>query len=267
MFTLTNRNGDSIQTPYTPEELAAKFVALTKGEHWTFYWMAQAVASAESTPAPMRDMIGFISDLFVMAVGRGLKNPMIRLAHKEHNRRYKLYLSARGTVCLKGGAVAPGTADPIGDEEYIGCILPDGKFLPNRDRRVTAADTAFLAALSTDPVAFFHKCSKDMDRCCYCGKALEDARSKEVGYGMTCAGNWGLPWGKTGSQEVPTFASLWAQAGHSDRRNVRAICQGIRENPADVVSWMALRDCLSEAGWPDNRLPEMPASPRKMARA
>ncbi len=268
MFTLTNeRNGDTIQTPYGPEELASKFAAITKGAHWAFYWMAKLVADAATLTPALRDMIGFISDLFVMAVGRGLKNPMIRLAFKAHNRRYKIYLSARGTVCLKGGNTVPGTADPIGDEEYIGCILPDGKFLPNRDRRMMPADSAFLAALTTDPVAFFHQCSKDMDRCCYCGKALEDARSKEVGYGKTCAGNWGLPWGETGSQEVPTFAGLWANAPTDGRRDIRGICQGIRENPTDAVSWMALRDALTDAGWPDNRLPTMPDAPRKMARA
>jgi hypothetical protein len=267
MFTLTNRNGETVQTPYTPEQLASKFAQLTKGDHWAFFWMAQVVMAAEKVASPMRDMIGFISDLFVIAVGRGLKNPMIRMVFRQHNRRYKLYLSARGTVCLKGGDLLPGTSDPIGDEEYVGCILPDGKFLPNRDRGVTVADKAFLDILAKDPVGFFHQSSKDMDRCCYCGKALEDSRSREAGYGKTCAANWGLPWGESGTQEIPTFASLWAKAPEGDKRSIQGICHAIRQTPTDVVSWMALRDNLSEAGWPDNRLPNMPASPRKMARA
>jgi hypothetical protein len=34
-----------------------------------------------------------------------------------------------------------------------------------------------------------------MDKCCFCNKLLSDERSAAVGYGHTCATNWGLPWG------------------------------------------------------------------------
>lgn len=263
MHTITNsRTGETVQTPYEPAELATRFAAITGGAHWAFYWMARVVMDA-ATACPvavqtMRQMIGFISDSFVLAVGRGLKKPMIRLGFKEVNRRYKVYLSKAGTPCIKGGDTAPGSSDPVGDEEYIGCLC-FGKFLPNKNRPMLASDTLFIDRLSADPVGFFVQCSKDMDRCCYCNLPLEDARSKEAGYGEVCANRWGLPWGKGRTEEIPSFASLWGRADSQGQKDIRGICAAIRKTPGDDVNWLVLRDALTDAGWPENRLPSKPA--------
>lgn len=261
-----DRTNEVIVTKLAPAELAAQFAKLAPQGNWLWFHIAKLVKEAESATPEMRDMIGFISDTFVMAVGRGLKNPMIRLGYRETNRRYKLYLSARGTVCLKGGDVIPGTADPVGDEVYIGCFL-NGKFLPaseygtNRPKPVDPRDQTFVNVLSADPVGTFVKCSKDMDRCCYCNLPLEDSRSKERGYGETCANRWGLPWGTKGrTEEFPSFAELWMRAKTDDKTDIRGLCAGIRANPADSLAWAMLRDKLTDAGWPEARLPEMPKS-------
>lgn len=265
-----DRTGQTVTLPLSHAEIAARFAEIATKDSWLWFHMANEVQHASASPK-LVDMIGFISDLFVIAVGRGLKNPMIRLVVKETSRRYKIYLSARGTVCIKGGDVAPGTSDPVGDEEYIGCLLR-GKFLPanegysNRPKPVAPKDQAFLDSLSADPVGFFAKCSKDMDRCCYCGQPLEDHRSKDVGYGSTCANRWGLPWGGKRTEEVPSFASLWQKATTDNRRDIRGICLGIRQAPQDDLGWAMLRDVLTDAGWPEERLPNKPDDIRKMPR-
>lgn len=275
-YTIRNdRTAEELSTNLTPAELAAEFAKLADRSSWLWFHMLKVVQQHQPARPEMVDMIGFISDSFVMAAGRGLKNPMIRLGVKEDARRYKLYLSARGTICIKGGNVDPGTNDPVGDEEYIGCLM-NGKFLPasdgpsygNRPKPVAPKDQKFIDALTADPVGFFAKCSKDMNRCCYCNQPLEDARSKEVGYGRTCADRWGLPWGEVSKgQEVPSFASLWAKAPAADRMDIRGICQSIRENPKSELNWLVLRDKLEDAGWPENRLPSMPTGRVKMPRA
>ncbi len=258
-FTNT-RSGETVTTDLSLREIAEKFVEVARDNHFCWFWMVKAIQEASSA-SETRDLTEFVSDLFVIAVGRGLKSPMIRLCFKEYSRRYKIKLSKKGNVCLLGGNVHPDTSDPVGEEEYIGIWL-GGKFLSSKFRSLSQADNEFLKNLGADPQGFFAKCSKDMDRCCYCGKQLEDIRSKEVGYGSTCASNWGLPWGgkaKKG-QEVPSFASLWQDAKPDDRRAVRAICRAIRQQPEDDLNWMALRDVLMESGWPDERLPEKPKS-------
>lgn len=252
-----DRSGQTITTSLSNEELALAYAKVAGDSDWLWFWIAKKVESTRAATPAARDMTDFIADLFVIAVGRGLKTPMIRLGNRAANRRYKLYLSKYGTVCVKAGNVAPGTMDPVGDEEYIG-KFKDGRFQGDKFARPSISDLAFIEEMTADPIATFVRASKDMDRCCYCNLPLEDARSKQVGYGAVCATRWGLPWGTGRTEEVPSFATLWGKADAESRKNVRGICLAIRQNPADKVNWLVLRDALSEAGWPDSRLPEQP---------
>lgn len=200
-----------------------------------------------------RKALDFIADSFVVAVGYGLKRPMIRVHYKDQ--RFKLYLSRRGTVCLKSGMLAApsedGSRDPVGDEEYVGCFLR-GDFSPARTgygsdrdrplRPMTEVEREFLARLADDPVAFLAACSKDMCRCCYCAQPLEDPRSKAVGYGETCAKRWGLPWGaKKAGEKVPSFAESYDDTSHK-------LIIALRNNPQDVQGWAVFGDWLEDHG-------------------
>lgn len=260
-----DRTNQEVILPLSPLELASEFAKLTEGRSWLYFYMAKTVEELRTAPG-MRDALAFISDTFVLAVGRGLTNPMIRLGFREYDRRYKIYIARTGTVCIKGGNLVPGTSDPLGDEEYIGCLY-SGRFRANDRRTLLEGDKEFLDRLQKDPVAFFIKCSKDMDRCCYCNRPLEDPRSKDAGYGATCALRWGLPWGnKKGDQNFSSFADLWSRTGVEKRRDIRGLCLAIRTTPRDELPWLALRDALEEAGWPDNRLPSMPKKVVKIPR-
>lgn len=279
-----NRDGRTITTELSKEEILKVFGETAYDDSWLWFWLTQHAERFKPKTPEQRDTgndvssaLTFIADLFVYAIGSGLKNPMIRLHYRD--RRFKIYLSAKGTVCIKTGRIHPETHDPIGDEEYMGCLI-DGRFLIARDRyqdresgrwvdgpvrELSETEQSFLAELQLDPVEFFAKCSKDMDRCCYCGKALEDERSKVVGYGATCAKHWGLSWGKKGrTEEVPSFADCWQRASVTEQVNVRAMCAAVRRTPTDPLAWNALSDALMEAGH-DRRL-KMPETPKRMPR-
>lgn len=255
--TTTYRNdktGATVTTALSREEIAARFAATAGGENWMWYWLAKYVSEREVQPA-RAGLIGFLADSFLYAIGVGAtvrrekgvkqRNPMIRF--QVANRRYKIYLSKRGTLCFKAGAVKPGTSNPVGDEEYIGCLF-EGRFLVNKDRALLAEEQAALDGLTADPVGFLARASKDMDRCCYCNAPLSDKRSKDAGYGETCAQTWGLPWGKDYDEKVPSFAQLWQAADSGERRNVRMMCQAVRRSPRDETAWAVLADAMETVG-------------------
>lgn len=252
-----NRSGETITTDFDHAEAARRFAEAHAGDsdHWLWFWIHRYAQNARqqgpaAVPGRATSALTFLGDLFVVATGQGLKRPMIRAHYKDQ--RFKFYLSARGTVCLKSGGLAldadgKPTHDPIGDEQYIGCLL-NGDFLPARNagvvRTMTATEREFLDKFCESPVSFLAECSKDMNRCCYCNKALEDARSMRIGYGKICAAHWGLPWGDDEyMQKAPSFAKAYTA-------EASAIIAGIREKPQDEAGWLAFADWLEERGLP-----------------
>jgi hypothetical protein len=242
--TFTNaRTNEVVTTTLSNAEITAEFANVAHEKSWLWFWLVKSIQEAQACG---RYDVEFFGDLLLFAIGMGLKRPMIRLHN--NGRRYKLYLSQRGTLCIKTGALIPNTHDPIGDEEYLGCIW-QGKFLASKDRTPLPVDREFLDNLTADPVKFMADRSKDMCRCCYCGRALEDQRSKAVGYGPDCAEHWGLPWGETTNEKMPSFAQLWARSMPDDIRSIRALCRAIRKTPGQQLEWDALSDVMEDGGY------------------
>ncbi len=76
----------------------------------------------------------------------------------------------------------------------------DGAFVRSRqtDRRLPqqAADVAeLIAAFDHDPAGVAAAYGLHTGECAFCARELTDNRSCTVGYGPTCAKNYGLPWG------------------------------------------------------------------------
>lgn len=254
MATFTNqRSGESLESTLTNAEAAAKLAETAPANSWIWFWVHKMALEAIDRGQQMASgTASFVADSFVLAIGYGLQRPKIRVHYK--NRRYKLYMSRRGTICLRSGALVPGTHDPSGSEEYVGCSR-NGKFLPAQDRYTRVYRTLleeereFLRELAAAPVAFLAQCSKDMGSCCYCGLPLEDARSKLTGYGPVCAKRWGLPWGHDlADEKVPSFARSWDA-------NAAAIIATIREEPNNGFNWSMLADWLEEHGLPRCKQP------------
>jgi len=241
-----DRDGRTINLDMSRQDILASFGETAEEGNWLWYWLAKHVADRRDACPKVKDMILFLADSFLFTLGMGLKRPMIRLHHKD--RRYKIYLSERGTICFKTGGLIAGTNKPNGNEQYMGC-LTHGKFLSNRDRRLLPGDDEVIAGLSADPAGFLAQASKDMDRCAYCYHGLDDPRSKQAGYGPDCAVNWGLPWGKSYDDKVPSFAQMWARSGMEGQRNVRGMCEAIRGDIYNETLWAILGDVLEENGY------------------
>lgn len=82
-----------------------------------------------------------------------------------------------------------------GDEtrRYFGKVDLEGNFHPGRDCPQSVID--FVTHASEDLAGFAGQQGRQIGACCFCSKELTDSRSTEVGYGPTCAGHYGLPWG------------------------------------------------------------------------
>jgi hypothetical protein len=252
-----DKDGRQIDLPDVTckSDLLQKFLAAPDSDRsWLWFHIAGFVEEASRCRVQTREMISFLSDWFTLAAGMGLKSPKIRL--KLADRRYKLYLSAKGTLCFMAGDLIPGTDDPVGDEQYMGCLFR-GRFLGSDRRALSGPDQDLLDGLDADPVEFLARRSKDMDSCAYCAGALSDARSKQAGYGETCALRWGLPWGKGYSESAPSFARLWAGARPDDRGGIRGVCLAIRRaywgGERSDTEWSVLADLMEEGGIPTLR--------------
>lgn len=258
-----DRSGEVINVTMTDAEAAKAFAEqFGNRDHWLWFWVHKYALSVKKGEVKHAKSLAFLADLFMVAIGYGLKRPMIRAHFKDQ--RFKFYLSRKGTVCLKSGYLAVDqnaplgspaswTHDPVGDEFYVGCLV-DGQFKPpyfGTPREMTATEKEFLAKLEQDPVGFLAQCSKDMNRCSYCNKPLEDERSMQVGYGSTCAAHWGLPWGdKSYVEKAPSFAKCW------DLEIAHGILEGIRKDPSNKDAWLIFADWLEEHHMPRCKVPE-----------
>mgnify|MGYP006112223215 CR=1 len=84
-------------------------------------------------------------------------------------------------------------ASPSFGEAYYGRVDKDGNFFAGRDSSDSVV--AFLRLLSSDPSGVAAKHGRLTGKCCFCNRPLKDERSTSVGYGSTCAKNFGLAWG------------------------------------------------------------------------
>lgn len=82
--------------------------------------------------------------------------------------------------------------------EWYGRVHLDGSLDLKRTYRGTplaARIEAKLVAFATAPAQVAAEHGRLTGRCCFCNRPLTDERSTAVGYGQTCAGHYGMPWG------------------------------------------------------------------------
>jgi hypothetical protein len=150
-----------------------------------------------STPRPAAinvDMKGIVA-LFDTAKSK-LRNPaIVLLTQNDRGNEVEIKLTVAGSKAKVPGSINVTDLGKYPDNQWFGRIGLDGSFNGTRIAPVGLNDT--LLALSADPVKVATEYGRKTGNCAFCRKPLKDARSIEVGYGSTCAANYGLAWGST----------------------------------------------------------------------
>lgn len=167
---------------------------------WAEKLVARAAAPKGESVAEVGDLAGVLA-LFDKVKGK-LKYPATVLA----------------VAGVPGGAVrlnvagaksrAPGSVNVMSVERsepgefgtlrraYYGRVSLNGTYASSgKGEEFFAGIAAALKRLAAEPAKVAAEYGRLTGACCFCGLALTDARSTAVGYGKTCAKNWGLPWG------------------------------------------------------------------------
>lgn len=157
--------------------------------HWVDKLTRVAV---DGYPEPARENVGNFGGVIAL-MGRAVKNlkhPRIRL-HDSLGR--EVALSIAGAKAKEPGTVNVTDGQPYGQNIWYGRVNKDGTW--TRSRSADDVIGEVLARLAQDPEGIAAAHGKLTGRCCFCSRNLDDKRSTEVGYGQTCAKNFGLPWG------------------------------------------------------------------------
>lgn len=157
-----------------------------------WYWVERLARPQQQEQLPS---FSGVLQLFGKAMVN-LKHPKIRLAFGDNRDPLCLALAGprsryTGSIMLTDGSGYGGT--------YYGRVSPEGVAVLN-DRTLTPNAkqelVRVLTALAERPAEVAAEYGRLTGNCCFCMRALSDERSTAVGYGPTCATNYGLPWGE-----------------------------------------------------------------------
>jgi hypothetical protein len=154
-----------------------------------------AAAAAPPAPAPAPvvtlDLRAVLADL-ERARAEGLQFPKARVLAPDGQRELRLAIAGPSSR-------TPGALQVVLGDEWIGRVLPSGEVGGALAHRTDVQAT--LRAIAADPETAARAYGRLMGRCSFCFAKLTDDRtgsSVEVGYGPSCAKNYGLPHRPTG---------------------------------------------------------------------
>jgi hypothetical protein len=199
---LTTSKGRSVITDLTnaqavaalatiPGDFARKLAvdaASRKGLSYDQMVWAHILAMDAKTPPPAAVQLGTLPGLVALfrQAGEKLQRPKIRMIVNKEMVAIA-YNKDRGVLYVSDGG-------PYGENKYYGKVgMNDGVFVPSHN--APAGIAPLLQAISEDPEKASSDYGRLNGRCCFCDTELDDERSTHVGYGPTCAKNFGLPWG------------------------------------------------------------------------
>lgn len=164
-------------------------VASTKQRLWIDRLLARATSPApERVKTSVGDFAAMIA-LFDKAAQK-LRSPAVEIDVAG----VPLRLSVAGPNARAPGTINVATGK-FGQGSWFGRILRDGQFEASPREPTPPGMIEGLQRFAADPAGVAAEYGRMTGRCCFCKIALKDGRSTEVGYGQTCAANYGLPWG------------------------------------------------------------------------
>lgn len=156
--------------------------------------VARLTERANGTEPP-REQIGDMSGIMTLfdTARSKLKHPKIVLSWGDAGRARNMRLSIAGER-----ARVPGSVNVTDHEngDWYGRIHVDGRFEASQRVETPYELVDELREFAARPAEAAAEHAGIMGCCCFCNTPIKDARSLGVGYGPTCAKNWGLPWGR-----------------------------------------------------------------------
>jgi hypothetical protein len=156
----------------------------------------------------------------------------------------ELRINVAGNNARVPGSINVATNAPYGMNTWYGRIRQDGSFEPSQRAAAPDALLPGLRAFAEDPAKMAAEHGRLTGRCCFCDRKLTDERSTAVGYGSTCARNYGLPWG---ARPVDQFGADEAMMQKLEAQGDRE--QTIREERAKFDARSAMENGYAETAW------------------
>jgi hypothetical protein len=182
--------------PFSDYDFAASLIAQGRRRGLTekqMVWVQKLARRATGQdPGPsvdLGDMTGLI-DLFAKA-SQHLKHPAIVIGSPVG----ELRITVAGERARCPGTVNVATSGRFGENTWFGRIDLEGVFTINQSAEVSVELIEFLREFAADPAKVASAHGHQTGCCCFCNRPLTDQRSVSVGYGPTCAANYGLAWG------------------------------------------------------------------------
>lgn len=175
-----------------------------------WYWVhkfaieqAAAIAARGAAKEAEKLSLSNIHSIFDVAL-KNLKFPKIWMDYEDLGENgetipKEFRLNIAGEKSRYTGQIMITNGGGYDDNIYYGRIELDGNLVKTRAMTDELRDN--LIALNNNPKECAETYGGATGNCCFCRKELSDNRSIEAGYGKTCAGNYGLPWG---GKKAPT---------------------------------------------------------------
>jgi hypothetical protein len=164
------------------------------------YWLRvlyQRALGLESKPEPKKEAVGTFTGVYALfqKAKQHLKYPKIVLALADGS---PIVLKLSGKNSKVPDTVNVTDDRPFGQNKWYGRVSQEGEFSQSSkiDGNEMAAVARLMRKFSENPAEMAAKHGALHGNCCFCNKKLTDEKSTAVGYGKTCAGHFGLPWGK-----------------------------------------------------------------------
>lgn len=175
---------------------------IRKGRKWgpsekQLFWIEKLTARAkgeEAVPERPKADVGSMAGVIALfdKAAQKLKHPAIVL-HSPVEGDIRLHVM--GETSRTPGAISVATHGDYFSRRWFGRIDRQGTFEQSLKDKPSDDLINLLKRFATNPAHVAAEHGKLTGRCCFCNTALTDERSTNVGYGPTCAKNYGLPWG------------------------------------------------------------------------
>jgi hypothetical protein len=167
---------------------AGKPRGLTAGQ---LPWVGKLLDRANGVVEPqVQGAVGNFEGVYALfqVAKNALKYPKIRLQVGI----LPVVLSMAGAKSKVPGEINVTDGGPFGNNKWYGRVSKDGTWTPGKDFPELDPVGKLLGRLAKDPSAVASEYGKLTGFCCFCSRALSDEKSTAVGYGATCAANFGL---------------------------------------------------------------------------